>query len=50
MDTLDLCMWIYRVIFLKGKKVNRYYYTIKHVYYIKIDILIITTLGHLVCT
>ena len=36
--------------FFKGQKVNSYYYTIKHVYYIKIYILIITTLGHLVCT
>ena len=44
------CGIIYRVIFFKGQKVNSYYYTIKHVYYIKIYILIITTLGHLVCT
>ena len=36
--------------FFTGQKVNSYYYTIKHVYYIKIYILIITTLGHLVCT
>ena len=36
--------------FFKGQKVNSYYYTIKHVYYIKIYVLIITTLGHLVRT
>ena len=36
--------------FFKGQKVNSYYYTINHVNYIIIYILIITTLGHLVCT
>ena len=41
--------YTYRVIFYRAKS-KRYYYTIKHVYYIKMYILIITTLGHLVCT
>ena len=37
--------YTYRVIFYRAKS-KRYYYTIKHVYYIKMYILI-TVLGHL---